>query len=66
MCCTQHLKGINKGKILRYLPTFLISDNMAAYMEIQGEAFPRSVLRDREDPLDMLTDQQLIANYRFD
>ena len=66
MCCTQHLKGINKGKILRYLPTFLNSDNIAVYMDIQEEAIPKSVLRDREDALDMLTDQQLIANYRFD
>ena len=39
---------------------------MAAHMEIQEEAIPRRVLRNREDPLDMLTDQQLIANYRFD
>ena len=66
MCCTQHLKGINRGKILRYLSTSLNSDNMAAHMEIQEEAIPRRVLRNREDPLDMLTDQQLIANYRFD
>ena len=66
MCCTQHLKGINKGKILRYLPTFLNSDNIAVYMDIQEEAIPKSVLCDREDALDMLTDQQLIANYRFD
>ena len=35
-------------------------------MDIQEEAIPKSVLRDREDTLDMLTDQQLIANYRFD
>ena len=56
MCCTQYLKGINKGNILRYLPTFLNSDNIAVYMDIQEEAIPKSVLCDREDALDIHLD----------
>ena len=39
---------------------------MAEFMAIQEEEIPRRIFRDRQNPLDMFNDAQLLSEYRFD